>query len=68
MASSPISEVIETLAANDITTKHRFGVGFFTNEEGARFAPDMMGSTGLCRRARRRGHDAPSASMATEGR
>lgn len=37
-------EVIETLAAADVVTKHPIGVGFFTNEEGARFAPDMMGS------------------------
>ena len=37
-------EVIETLATAGITTKHPIGVGFFTNEEGARFAPDMMGS------------------------
>ncbi len=37
-------EVIETLAAAEVVTKHPIGVGFFTNEEGARFAPDMMGS------------------------
>ncbi|MGI9602727.1 MAG: Zn-dependent hydrolase [Acidimicrobiales bacterium] len=37
-------EVIETLAAADITTHHPLAVAFFTNEEGSRFAPDMMGS------------------------
>ena len=37
-------EVIATLNDAGITTKHPLAVGFFTNEEGARFAPDMMGS------------------------
>lgn len=37
-------EVIETLNDAGITTHHPLAVGFFTNEEGARFAPDMMGS------------------------
>jgi len=37
-------EVIETLINAGITTEHAIGVGFFSNEEGARFAPDMMGS------------------------
>lgn len=37
-------EVIEALAEADITTRRPIGVAFFTNEEGARFAPDMMGS------------------------
>lgn len=37
-------EVIETLNEADIITKRPLAVGFFTNEEGARFAPDMMGS------------------------
>ena len=37
-------EVIETLNDAGITTRKPIGVGFFTNEEGARFAPDMMGS------------------------
>ncbi len=37
-------EVIETLARHGITTRHPLAVGFFSNEEGARFAPDMMGS------------------------
>lgn len=37
-------EVIETLIDLNITLNHPVSVGFFTNEEGARFAPDMMGS------------------------
>ncbi len=37
-------EVVETLNDADITTLRPLAVGFFTNEEGARFAPDMMGS------------------------
>lgn len=37
-------EVIETLNDAGISTRHSLAVGFFTNEEGARFAPDMMGS------------------------
>lgn len=37
-------EVIESLKDAGITPQHPVGVGFFTNEEGARFAPDMMGS------------------------
>jgi N-carbamoyl-L-amino-acid hydrolase len=37
-------EIIETLAERDITTHHPLAVAFFTNEEGARFPPDMMGS------------------------
>lgn len=37
-------EVIETLIANDVTTRHPVAVAFFTDEEGARFAPDMLGS------------------------
>ncbi len=39
-------EVIETLNDAKITTEHPVAVAFFTNEEGARFAPDMMGSLG----------------------
>ena len=38
------SEVIATLNEAEITTRKPIGVGFFTNEEGSRFAPDMMGS------------------------
>ncbi len=37
-------EVVETLNETGITTKRPLAVTFFTNEEGARFAPDMMGS------------------------
>lgn len=37
-------EVIETLIANDISTQRGLTVAFFTDEEGARFAPDMLGS------------------------
>ncbi len=37
-------EVIQTLNDANITTKHPLAVAFFTNEEGARYAPDMMGS------------------------
>jgi len=37
-------EVIETLAQHDIVTRRPVQVAFFTDEEGARFAPDMLGS------------------------
>jgi len=37
-------EVIETLNQVGLTTRKPIGVGFFTNEEGVRFTPDMMGS------------------------
>ncbi len=37
-------EVIESLKDAGLTPGRPVGVGFFTNEEGARFAPDMMGS------------------------
>jgi beta-ureidopropionase / N-carbamoyl-L-amino-acid hydrolase len=37
-------EVVETLNKAGRATRHPIAVGFFTNEEGARFAPDMMGS------------------------
>lgn len=37
-------EVIEPLEFNGITTEHPFAVAFFTDEEGARFQPDMLGS------------------------
>ena len=39
-------EVIETLAERQIVTDRPLAVAFFTNEEGARFPPDMLGS--LC--------------------
>jgi N-carbamoyl-L-amino-acid hydrolase len=37
-------EIVESLAQHDITTRRPIQVAFFTDEEGARFAPDMMGS------------------------
>ncbi|MCX4242320.1 Zn-dependent hydrolase [Paraliomyxa miuraensis] len=37
-------EVIETLQRAGVRPRRSLAVGFFTNEEGARFAPDMMGS------------------------
>jgi len=37
-------EIIETLAQHDLITRHPIQVAFFTDEEGARFAPDMLGS------------------------
>ena len=37
-------EVVRALDAAGITTRRPIAVAFFTNEEGARFQPDMMGS------------------------
>ena len=37
-------EVVELLAEREIRLPRPLAVAFFTNEEGARFAPDMMGS------------------------
>ena len=37
-------EVIETLEQHGIRTEHPFAVAFFTDEEGSRFPPDMLGS------------------------
>lgn len=37
-------EVIQTCQEQGITPSRPLAVAFFTNEEGARFAPDMMGS------------------------
>ncbi|MBI4936250.1 MAG: Zn-dependent hydrolase [Actinobacteria bacterium] len=37
-------EVVETLAQHGIVTRHPVAVAFFTDEEGARFQPDMLGS------------------------
>ncbi len=37
-------EVIETLDRHGVQTEHPLAVAFFTNEEGARFQPDMLGS------------------------
>lgn len=36
--------VIEALEAHGVRTTHPVAVAFFTDEEGARFAPDMLGS------------------------
>lgn len=37
-------EVVQCIVDAELVPKHPVAVGFFTNEEGARFAPDMMGS------------------------
>lgn len=37
-------EVLETLRDGGIATKRPLALAFFTNEEGVRFVPDMMGS------------------------
>ena len=37
-------EIIESLSENKIDTQHPVAVAFFTDEEGSRFAPDMLGS------------------------
>ena len=37
-------EVIQTIAEQGLSTEHPLAVGVFTSEEGARFAPDMIGS------------------------
>ena len=37
-------EVVATLNDHNITTEHPLAVACFTNEEGSRFAPDMLGS------------------------
>lgn len=37
-------EVIETVLQHDLKLARPLSVAFFTNEEGARFAPDMLGS------------------------
>jgi N-carbamoyl-L-amino-acid hydrolase len=37
-------EVLETVIERGISTDHPMGVAFFTDEEGSRFAPDMLGS------------------------
>jgi len=37
-------EVVETLIDHDVETEHGVAVAFFTDEEGSRFAPDMLGS------------------------
>jgi len=37
-------EIVETLAQHDLVTRRPLQVAFFTDEEGSRFAPDMLGS------------------------
>jgi N-carbamoyl-L-amino-acid hydrolase len=37
-------EVVETIIGRDLPLRRPVAVSFFTNEEGARFAPDMFGS------------------------
>jgi N-carbamoyl-L-amino-acid hydrolase len=37
-------EVVEVLEQHGVTTPRSLQVGFFTDEEGSRFAPDMLGS------------------------
>lgn len=37
-------EVIETLEQHGVSTRRSVSVAFFTDEEGARFQPDMLGS------------------------
>jgi N-carbamoyl-L-amino-acid hydrolase len=37
-------EVVQTLQESGMTPNRPLAVAFFTNEEGARFAPDMLGS------------------------
>ncbi len=37
-------EVIETVIASGVALRRPLAVGWFTDEEGARFAPDMLGS------------------------
>lgn len=37
-------EIVETLDRNGVVTERPLQVAFFTDEEGSRFAPDMLGS------------------------
>ena len=37
-------EIVETLEGAGVVTQRPFQVAFFTDEEGSRFAPDMLGS------------------------
>jgi N-carbamoyl-L-amino-acid hydrolase len=37
-------EVLETVITAGVETEHPLAVAFFTDEEGSRFAPDMLGS------------------------
>ena len=37
-------EIVETLNENNLQTEHPLTIAIFSNEEGVRFSPDMMGS------------------------
>ena len=37
-------EIVQTIKEQKVPTEHPVAVSFFTGEEGARFAPDMLGS------------------------
>jgi N-carbamoyl-L-amino-acid hydrolase len=39
-----VETMIDAVAAGDLQLERPLAVGFFTNEEGSRFAPDMLGS------------------------
>lgn len=54
-------EVIQTLNEAGVTTRRPLAVAAFTNEEGVRFAPDMMGSLVFA------GGMTLEAALATEG-
>jgi beta-ureidopropionase / N-carbamoyl-L-amino-acid hydrolase len=41
-------EIVETLIDHNFDTQRPIAVGYFTNEEGARYNPDMMGSLVYC--------------------
>jgi len=54
-------EVVQALREAGVRTRRSLAVAFFTNEEGARFAPDMMGSLVF------QGDLALDAALATRG-
>ncbi|MFN8622196.1 MAG: Zn-dependent hydrolase [Chloroflexota bacterium] len=68
-------EVVATLNDHAIATRRPIAVGFFTNEEGVRFQPDMMGSlvyagglpAGVARAARDQGGKALGDELAAIG-
>ena len=43
-------EVVRALADHDVVTNRPIEIGFFTDEEGARFGTDMLGSATACGR------------------
>jgi N-carbamoyl-L-amino-acid hydrolase len=43
-------EVVRTLSNHGVVTKRPIEIGFFTDEEGARFGTDMLGSATACGR------------------